>query len=308
MAQAPSQGRRRKSRPESLRQKDRRTEPAARGSDFGKHRQRIYERYRREISRIPDARSIHRMYQGIWQADRDPGGPLVSMVILAHNQLAYTRQCIASIMAHTREFFELIVVDNGSTDGTARYLETELAGLILAGTLKIVSSETNLGYAGGNNLGLAVARGAYILLLNNDVVVTPGWLARLLACLEKNADIGIVGPMTNHVAGPQLVKPVPYNTDSLAGLDAFAAEQAERFAGQVKRLPRVVGFCMLIKKEVIDTIGGLDSRYGLGNFEDDDFSLRAVLAGLFHPPLRQPNLQRRQHQLRGESAQKLGYI
>jgi len=142
-----------------------------------------------------------------------------------------------------------------------------------------VVNRENVGFAAGNNQGLAVARGEYCLLLNNDVVVTSGWLERLVVCAEKNQDIGIVGPMSNHVAGPQLIEAVPYDTTSLEGLVPYAADHALANKGKVKRLPRVVGFCMLIKREVVEAIGGLDERYGLGNFEDDDYSLRAVLAG-----------------------------
>ena len=85
--------------------------------------------------------------------------------------------------------------------------------------------------------------------------------------------------MSNFVVGPQLIEAVPYNSVSLEGLNEFAEKRGKEYAGQTKRLVRVVGFCMLIKREVVEKIGGLDSRYGLGNFEDDDFSLRTVLAG-----------------------------
>lgn len=202
--------------------------------------------------------------------------PVVSMIILAHNALDYTKKCIASIQAHTELPHEIIFVDNGSTDGTQDYLKKLSEA---HAHYRLVANRENTGFAAGNNQGLAIARGGYLLLLNNDVVVTSGWLERLLACAEKNLDIGIVGPLSNYVAGPQLTKDVSYDTTSLDGLDTFAAELALENAGQIKRLPRVVGFCMLIKKEVVDRIGGLDARYGLGNFEDDDFSLRAVLAG-----------------------------
>jgi len=85
--------------------------------------------------------------------------------------------------------------------------------------------------------------------------------------------------MSNSVSGPQLVKDVSYNLTNLDGLDDFAAEFFKRNEGKAQRFLRVVGFCMLIKRAVIDKIGGLDTSYGLGNFEDDDFSLRAALAG-----------------------------
>ncbi len=115
--------------------------------------------------------------------------------------------------------------------------------------------------------------------MNNDVVVTPGWLERMISCAEKKPEIGIVGPRSNYVSGPQLVEGVDYDTQTLNGLIEFSNKFADDHAGQAQQILRVVGFCMLIKRAVIDKIGGMDDRYGLGNFEDDDFSLRATIAG-----------------------------
>jgi len=225
---------------------------------------------------------------------------LTSIVILTHNQLEYTKKCIESIFTHTKEPFELIVVDNGSADGTVEYLEreggrrrtedggqrTEDGGRKTEGRgqrpgvrIKIIKNVENLGFAAGNNQGMAAARGDYILLMNNDIVVTPGWLEQMVSCAERNSKSGIVGPMSNYVSGPQLVENVPYNIKTLEGLDGFATKFSDQYGGKTQRILRVVGFCMLIKRAVINKIGGMDGRYGLGNFEDDDFSLRATLAG-----------------------------
>ena len=211
---------------------------------------------------------------------------LTSIVILAHNQLEYTKKCIESIFTHTKESFELFVVDNASTDGTIEYLETEVGGRMTegggrktGGRIKIIKNRDNLGFAAGNNQGMAAARGDYILLMNNDIVVTPGWLGRMLSCAERDPKIGIVGPMSNYVSGPQLVENVPYNIKTLEGLDDFAAKFSDQYDSKTQRILRVVGFCMLIKRGVVNRIGGMDGRYGLGNFEDDDFSLRATLSG-----------------------------
>ena len=211
---------------------------------------------------------------------------LTSIIILTHNQLEYTKKCIESIFTRTKEPFELVVVDNGSTDGTVEYLETEVRGRKTEdgrqgkrAEVRIIKNKENLGFAAGNNQGMAAARGDYILLMNNDIVVTPGWLGRMISCVERNHRIGIVGPMSNYVSGPQLVKDVTYNLADLDGLNDFSAKFSDQYAGKTQRFLRVVGFCMLIKKTVIDKIGGMDDRYGLGNFEDDDFSLRATLAG-----------------------------
>jgi GT2 family glycosyltransferase/tetratricopeptide (TPR) repeat protein len=204
--------------------------------------------------------------------------PLVSIVILTHNQLAYTRICLDSIRRETGLPVELIVVDNGSSDGTVRYLET-MKERQRSIALRVIPNKTNLGFAAGNNQGIAMARGRYILLMNNDVAVTPGWLERMIVCAETHPRAGIVGPKSNYVSGPQLVKNVDYNTQTLEGLTTFAKRFAVENAQQATRILRVVGFCMLIRREVINKIGALDNRFGLGNFEDDDFSLRAGLAG-----------------------------
>jgi GT2 family glycosyltransferase/Flp pilus assembly protein TadD len=204
---------------------------------------------------------------------------LTSIIILTLNQLEFTQKCIKSIFEQTKERFELIIVDNGSTDGTVEYLQSKLRDRRPEIRIKILQNKSNLGFAAANNQGLAEARGYYILLLNNDVVLTRGWLQRLLACAEQDTKIGIVGPRTNYVVGPQRVPEVSYDLDSLEGLNRFAEKFAAINYGQCKSQWRIVGFCMLIKRNVIEKIGGLDTRYGLGNFEDDDFCIRAKLAG-----------------------------
>ena len=117
--------------------------------------------------------------------------------------------------------------------------------------------------------------------LNRDGIkcVKRYWLDRLIRCAEQDPAMGIVGPLSNYVSGPQLVKDVSYDTQTLTGLHEFAKRFATANSGRKRRLIRVVGFCMLVKRAVIEKIGGMDSAYGLGNFEDDDFSLRAALAG-----------------------------
>ncbi len=228
-----------------------------------------------------DARRI-RLYeapgrQGEHESLRQPEamqGP-VSIVILSFNGLEYTKQCVQSIQEHTPEPHEIIFVDNGSTDDTVQWLRT------LAeknSNYKLIENEENLGFARGCNQGIQMAEGAYILLLNNDVIVTQGWLSGMLRHLDSSGDIGMVGPMSNSVSGPQLVDGAPDESD-LKRMHAFALELARDNAGRFEDTLRLVGFCLLIKRSLIEIIGGLDEKYGSGNFEDDDLCLRSRIAG-----------------------------
>jgi GT2 family glycosyltransferase/glycosyltransferase involved in cell wall biosynthesis/Tfp pilus assembly protein PilF len=199
---------------------------------------------------------------------------LVSIIILAHNLLGDTRQCLASIEQHTPTSHELILVDNGSTDGTPEFFRKYAS---TRNNVRVVVNQTNLGFSAGNNLGLALARGGAVLLLNNDTVVTEGWIERMLAVFERHPEVGLVGPLSNSVSGPQLVSPVKYSR--LADLPAFAAQLTSAQSGQSLEVPRLVGFCLLMRRAVVEKIGGLDPQFGSGNFEDDDLCLRAGFAG-----------------------------
>ncbi|WP_243370205.1 glycosyltransferase [Geotalea sp. SG265] len=200
---------------------------------------------------------------------------LTSIIILTFNQLEYTRECLSSIQKHTPENHEVIFVDNGSKDGTVKWLRQQMKS---HKNYRLMENKKNLGFAKGCNQGIAAAKGDYLLLLNNDVVVTEGWLTGMLECLEASAEYGIVGPMTNNIAGPQQLLSVPYaNMDEM---QAFAA--GFRSAHRHRRIPvkLAVGFCMLARRSLADKVGMLDEAFALGNFEDDDFCLRASMAGL----------------------------
>ncbi len=139
----------------------------------------------------------------------DPG--LTSIVILTHNQLAYTRLCLDGIRLHTDEPYEVIVVDNASTDGTPEYLRS-IEGVTL------IRNATNRGFPAAANQGIRAAKGRQVLLLNNDAVPTTGWLRRMLDALHGDPAAGLVGPCSNRVSGEQQVE-VGYDED-LVGLEA----------------------------------------------------------------------------------------
>lgn len=124
---------------------------------------------------------------------------------------------------------------------------------------------------------MALAEGDYVVFLDNDTVVTPGWLSRLIGHCGADRAIGLLGPSTNFISGPQMLPDVEY--EDTAELIAIAEEIAVRCAGVLQPTTHLVGFCMLIRRAVIDKIGGCDPRFGRYGFEDDDYCLRAVLAG-----------------------------
>jgi GT2 family glycosyltransferase/predicted Zn-dependent protease len=207
---------------------------------------------------------------------RPKGDELASVLILCHNQLEYTRLCLESLLRHTRPPYELVLVDNGSTDATPEYLE-EVRRRAGPHRVEVVRNETNLGFAAGCNQALARAAGRYVVFLNNDVVLTPGWLEGLVGrSLQDWPAVGLVGPVTNAAPDAQGVRP---GYAELSGLDDFAARRRRDFAGKALPVNRLTGFCLLARREVLDRVGGLDERFGLGFFEDDDLGVRAREAG-----------------------------
>ncbi len=196
----------------------------------------------------------------------------VSIIMLTRNQLDYTEKCISSLFAHT-DNFELIVVDNASTDGTVEYLSE----LIKANpNIKVILNSENKGFGAANNQGIPLCSGDYVLFLNNDTIVTEGWLTGLVSTLESNPEWAIAGPVTNNIVGIQKINDPQYE---LAHLDAYSAVHQKANRGKMSVTHRVIGFCLLIKKDVLDKIGGFDLRYGIGNFEDDDLCIRAWIHG-----------------------------
>src|SRR5262249_36677294 len=132
-----------------------------------------------------------------------PEQPLASIAILTLNGLVHTRLCLESIERCTPEPHELLIVDNGSTDGTVEFLSAYAAA---RPNVRLVLNAENRGFAGGNNQALAVAGGRYAVLLNNDTVVTDGWLTCLMRAVERTPGAGLAGPVSNYVSGPQLVE------------------------------------------------------------------------------------------------------
>ncbi|PFI78860.1 glycosyltransferase [Bacillus cereus] len=195
---------------------------------------------------------------------------LTSIIILTHNQLKYTKECIDSIRKYTdQQKYELIVVDNASTDGTVKWLKQQQDILLIENT-------ENMGFPKGCNQGIRKAKGKNILLLNNDVVVTKNWLKNLLTCLYADKDTAAVGPVTNSAS---YYSAIPTFYTNIKEMQEFASGFNQSSSEKWEERMKLIGFCMLIKKTVLDEIGLLDERFTPGNYEDDDISLRIYEKG-----------------------------
>src|SRR5262249_3351866 len=175
--------------------------------------------------------------------------PVASLVIVTIDNLAFNRLCLESVLGNTASpCYEVILVDNGSTDGTRDYLG-ELAQQ--NAHVRLLCNPSNRGFAAATNQGLAVARGDILLLLNNDTLVPPGWLAGLTAHL-RDPGIGLVGPVTNRAPNKAQIS-VPYQT--YGGFVQFAEGYTAAHQGELFDIGMLTMFCVAMRREAYERIG-----------------------------------------------------
>ncbi|PIQ89377.1 MAG: hypothetical protein COV72_03280 [Candidatus Omnitrophica bacterium CG11_big_fil_rev_8_21_14_0_20_42_13] len=188
------------------------------------------------------------------------------IIILVWNELEATKDCISSILKNTETPYRLIIIDNASQPEARDYL----AGLREKfKDLTIVRNEENLGYVKAVNQGIKLSSSEFVCLLNNDTIVCRGWLGEMLNIAVNNFQLGIINPSSNTLAQ---ALPKKYT------LEAYA-ESLNIFKGQWAELGQCSGFCMLIRREVINKIGLFDETYEVGYFEESDYCRRAQRAG-----------------------------
>jgi len=186
---------------------------------------------------------------------------------------------------------EIIIVDNGSTDVTPRVCEEYKK--VLGDCFRFIRLDSNQGFCIAQNIGLKAATGPYLIWLNDDTVVAPNWLEEMRDSMETehlyHPKIGLVGPRSNCAAGEQTFTeavirgpediPVAMNyLKSYCGRFR-AKDQFGKTYGFEDTTVFLSGFCMMVKREVVDTIGYIDEQYSPGGFCDNDFVLRAIKAG-----------------------------
>jgi GT2 family glycosyltransferase/ADP-heptose:LPS heptosyltransferase len=217
----------------------------------------VHKRHRDKRLDQPNSQTIH-------------DSPNSSIIIPTYNNLGFTRECLDAIRQHTRfGGYEIVVVDNGSTDGTAEFLEEEQA----AGRLRALFNGHNLGFAKACNAGAKISQGDYLIFLNNDTKVTSGWLEELIKCAQKDQKVGVVGAKLLY----------PDDTIQHAGVVFSNAKSVYHIyrsfdkdhpaVNKEREFQAVTAACVLLKKQVFFEAGMFDERYQNG-FEDIDLCLK----------------------------------
>jgi GT2 family glycosyltransferase len=189
--------------------------------------------------------------------------PAASIVIPTYRAFAWLEACLACVAAHTDDVaVEVIVVDDGSPSPERVATMTEKHPGV-----RLVRSERNSGFAAAVNRGAREARADVLVVLNDDVLVSPGWLSTLIAVLASDERIAWVGPASNDTGDAATV---PAHYQSFAGFLA----RAEGRSGSSRDVDKLALFCAVLRRRAFDAVGGLDESYGLGMFEDDDLAQR----------------------------------
>jgi GT2 family glycosyltransferase len=211
--------------------------------------------------------------------------PSVVIIILNWNGLADTLACLGSLSHLDYPAYEILVVDNGSQDGSAAAIREAYP------QIQVIEIGENLGYVGGNNLGLEYActqNAAYAMLLNNDTEVSADFLSKMVELAEADSKIGVVGPTIYYAEPGDMIWSAGGKLDWRSGLTLLdGMDQIDR--GQYGEAPRpvdfVTGCALLVKIPVVKEVGMLDSRF-FAYFEENEWCLRVTQAGykIYHLP------------------------
>jgi hypothetical protein len=198
--------------------------------------------------------------------------PLASIVIINHNGKELLADCLRSLRTLRYPNFEVIVVDSGSTDGTARMVERNFP------EVRVVTTEM-IGIGEADNIGIRAARGEVIVFsVNNDMVFDENWLTEQINVLMSSPDIGIVGGKRLYLDSDNIVESTGCRVNLFTG-DPIIIGNRQKDSEKYD-YPRTVDFfgCPCVKRDVIKKIGLCDPTYGM-YYEDSDFCVRAKKVG-----------------------------
>ena len=216
---------------------------------------------------------------------QDSNIPKASIIVVTWNARNYVDECLRSLRTNnTAASTEIIVVDNASSDGTAELIEEVLPGA------RVVRNAVNLGFARGNNLGIAQSRGRYLFLINSDVTVPAGCIEKILAFMDENPTVGMLGPQMRAPGGAirrsTMRFPTLWNQFCRAlGVDSlFKSRWAGGFLmpdsdhGRTRDVEVLNGWFWVVRREALDEVGPLDEQFFMYG-EDIDWCRRFQRAG-----------------------------
>ncbi|MBF0531742.1 MAG: glycosyltransferase family 2 protein [Candidatus Omnitrophica bacterium] len=206
--------------------------------------------------------------------------PYCSIIILNWNKYEDTKKCLQSLSLLAHKDFEVILIDNGSRDGSPGILKDHLTESRYFFPIRFIENEKNLGFTGGNIEGLKICHGQYIILLNNDVVVDPQWLSALVKRAQEDPKIGVVGGRAyiwdSHNAS--FDKNNPYYSYQVINPWTGSAETLMNQEGTQFDADSISGCAVLIKRKLIDEIGFLEPVF-FAYYEETDLFARAIRNG-----------------------------
>jgi O-antigen biosynthesis protein len=197
--------------------------------------------------------------------------PVVSVVMVTHNARDWTERALRALADNTELPYELIVVDNASTDGTRELL----AGFDGA---TVILNDENRGFGAANNHAAARAFGRHLLFLNSDVLVSRGWLTPLVETLE-DAHVGAVGPRLLNPDGSLQAAGALLARSGATTVYGYGDDPDDSEYAFRREVDYLSGACLLVQRSAFDEVGGFDPVYGLGYFEDADLCLALAARG-----------------------------
>ncbi len=199
---------------------------------------------------------------------------LVSIIIVNFNGEIFLQKCLTSVLKTNYSNIEVIVVDNGSTDGSSELLRS----FSYDSRIKLIMNEKNLGFAQGNNVGIELAAGDYVVFLNNDTIVEPNWITEFVKVLESNFTIGAAQSKLLLLDSPSILDCAGNFSDFYA--ITFARGLGEKDVGKYEcdEIFTCKGASMIVRRKVIEQVGTFDSDF-FTYYEDTDLCWRIRLAG-----------------------------
>jgi GT2 family glycosyltransferase len=213
---------------------------------------------------------------------------MISVVILSHNKIEYTRICIESLLESDCNDWELIVVDNGSQDGTVEYLK-QLQKKSRDVPIYLVLNDSNIGCSTARNLGAKKAKGEWLVFCDNDIALrSVSWLNTLQSFLEQSPHYGMVGPKILYPFAPfdiQCAGAAVTPKGRVQFMGRGESKDDPRF-NSVKEVQCLISACCMIRHELFDAVGGFDEVYNPVEFEDIDlcYKVRAKGYSVWYTP------------------------